>query len=538
MPIQKARSMAPNDCLYLLDALRLPEQTLDKLSFSSHKPARLIDWAETLPLTNVNQCSVILYKAMPEICLLKATAELRFELLEIMRPLIDQCTRHLAGEFLNQPVIMPEKIMKMAVIAQSLQRHLNEGYMLCVQQWLKSGKKIPPQPLCDALYRAINGTSLRLLRSYQLYLPRPPGFWRRLHNLYQLSLDLGLSDCPVKDSLLKQHASSTCEMAYLRTLVLAASGTNQLRQNDLQALYDGLESWSRMVKMESIFSQEEDHLFWVMVDSDEGPFYKHRLKGAPDPSTMALDFSVLLNSLSQETIHMPLKPSLMNQVAEHWQKNLRRSEERHNTNNIVDICPGLTTVHRMLLGNQTFEEFLQNRLDPDEVDWGGDPNQGLKPAPVSNPTATAITSDVSDRGLCLQWAKDIPAGIKVGEAIGIRNSGQADWQLGIVRWVRRHHQLGYAGVLLLSDAVQPSAASTTFEDGTNSPYFRTLLFDNSTLVTPAVPFSSGQKVRIRHMGQQSRATLSHMTLSSGTISLFSIQAIRTIEHLGDRQVYD
>lgn len=523
--------MALDDCLDLLDALKLPDPSLDRLSFSSHKPARITAWSETLPLTNINQCSVILYKAMPEICELKTTPDTRFELLKIMRPLIRQCTRHLAGEFLNQPIILPEKNMKMAVIAQALQRHLNEGYMLCAKEWIQSGKKMPSQRLSDSIYHAINGISVRLLRSYQLYLPRPPGFWRRLHNMYQLSLDLGLENTPVRDDYLIHNSRSTCEKAYLRTLVLSASGTNKLRQGDLETLYNGLETWASMVKLESIFIDEKDHLFWVALNSDKAPFYRHRLKGAPDPSTMAMDFTQLFHELSKDNDHLKKIP-VMDQVVKHWQTSAQRQEERHSASNIVDICPGLSSIHKVLLGDQSFEDFLSHRIDTNEFDIHDDVNQ-LPSSPTSElDISTAVTSDISNGGLCLQWAKDVPPKIKVGEAIAIRQTGESLWRFGIVRWIRRHQHLGFAGVRFLGNHMMASAASTTFTDGTNSPYFRTIKLDDNTLVTPAVPFSCGQKVRIRKEGQPSRATLNKLTLSTGSVSIFSIKSIRTIEHTG------
>ncbi len=522
--------MSNNDCLQLIDSLNLPAQDRDQLSFSPSKINKITLWVETLPVTNVSECSVILYKALPEVSSLKTSPDQRLEILELLLPIVNQCTQTLARDFLNQPVILPEKIMKMAMIGQALQRYLNEGYMVCVEQWLNSSKKMPVSSVALALYRAINGIGQLLLRSYQLYSPKLPGFWRKIHNLYQLAISLEVAKLPIADTYLKHLKQSSCEQAYLKVLMLGASGTNQLRQTDLESLFDTLELWCHHISLDSIHTKGADHLFWVTIDSDEGPFYRQRHTGSAEPSTLGLNFEKLIQRIDLNDKDTPLNPVLLKQVIDHWQVNAKRREDRQSVNNVVDICPGLINLHNTLLDGESFDDFIKSRGNNDYDDWDNAPSQISRPPP-KDMVSTAITSDISKNGVCLKWSKNIPPQIKVGEAIGVRLSGSTRWRLGIVRWIQRHDDQSYAGINIISQSIEPSAASTTFSDGTNSPYFRVLQLESDSMITPSVPFDTGQNIRIRQYGKQHRARLEEQTLSSGAVSVFKYRRVRTIEHV-------
>ena len=179
------------DPALLLAQFKLPPQDINLLTFClSKKPGKVAEWADELKLTQTKATSAELYKAVPEIAHLKTDAKSRFEMLEAVWPAVQHVAQELSKDFLNQPLMMPDAAQKAAIVAQALQKHLLDGYTVCVkelvdQKRLKAGQQ---ELLQHAIFRAISCAGLLMLRNYQLYTPVPPGVWLRLHGLWRPSI--------------------------------------------------------------------------------------------------------------------------------------------------------------------------------------------------------------------------------------------------------------------------------------------------------------------------------------------------------------
>jgi len=540
----------------LFDEFRLPAQDLLRLSFCAPKAQHVKEWVESLHATRIGQTSVILYKTLPEVVRLKTSVEQRLSMLETMRPFVNQCIEGLTREFLHQPLILPEQQMKTAIIAQALQKYLNDGYMVVTRDLCLSRKKntVKQQELATAIYRAVAGIGQLLLRSYQLYIPRLPEFWRQLHQLYQLAQELEVAKQSITDTQLKTRKAMSITHAYTRILMLDCSTPNQLRQTDITQLYQALEEWSTMVTLETTDPSNEHTLYWVDLLSDKGPFYKQRFRGEPGEHIKEINTNALLFMLNEEapedntppieTNQQPLRQSLLTHAIQSWQQLKRRQEDRQSAHQILETCAGLSAIHEQLLGKVSFETFLKSPGDNQETPSFGDfamplvdveeeDDDDQKPKICINQISSATAIDSSGSGFCLKWENQIPSHVKVGELVGLREPQRHRWHIGIVRWVQRHQSSTYVGVQLLGKKATPYAASTTLPDGTNSPYFRALLLTDSphssstySLVTPSVPFEVNQKIRLRQNGEQTRAHLTRRLIASGAISQFTYREIK------------
>lgn len=544
-----------NHTSLLFSEFNLPEQDLSKLSFCGSNSEKVQQWLESLPITRITETSILLYKALPEICRLKIAPDKRIDMLEVVYPKVHQCIEGLMLELLRQPLILPTQMMKMAVVAQALQRHLNDAYMVAFKHLLPTKKStLPQQRLALCLYRAISGMGLLLLRSYQLYTPQPTDIWRKLHALYLLAIEKQWEKIAVKDVLLKNRQSMTVNSAYLRNLLLACSAPHRLRQVDIAYIFQAFEQCSSMVQLQLARRDNRQSLYWVSLRSDRGPFYRDRLRGEPDDNTYAIHLEPLVHALESENktegstrhkinLTVPHKNALVTHLLHSWQNANTRLSERLASNDQLEICVGLTAIHNQLLDGDSFvslfdgvQQPLSYSTGPSEtlnVSWGSKNKPIENTATVKNNsvflTARATNSSVS--GYCLIWDDNISDKIRVGELLGIRNTVDNGWQIGIICWAQRFKEKVYTGIHLLSKKANAYAASTVLPDGNNSACFRSLvlvdsnLTETNTIIVPSIPFGIDQTVRLQRYKHQSRIRLVNLLLASTSISQFSYRPL-------------
>ena len=536
----------------LFAEFHLPEQNLKKLSFCSHKPKPFHDWLESLPLTQINHVSVVFYKLLPEINHLNINADQRLTLLNDLRPHIHLCIEGLANDFLKQSLNMTDNMTKIAAVAQALQRHLCDGYMLAIKALLQTTKRSTSDDaaLSQATYYAIHGLGQLLYRCYQLYIPRPPAIWRKLNQLQQIAIDHQFNQLQIHDDLLVSRTSLSCEHAYTRLLVLACSNTNQLRQVDILHLYNALEQWSSMTSSPPI-TEDEHSIYWIDKASDNGPFYKTRYKGDSRDSLYTVNLQPLIDLLDTHQsqsensniteIPVQFRQSLIAHLLACWQEKQERRQPRRQSNIELEVCIGLKAAHQQLLQGRSFDEFLGksnspniptgfNRPTTESINYEDSSNGHFEDGTRANSIQVTAT-DISDDGYCLRWERDIPPQIKSGEMVLLRKQDCDRWYVGTIRWAQRLNRNTYVGVQILPGYAEASAASTTLDNGTTTPFFRTVILrgDNNasgdSLLTPAIPFALQQNIELHANDHCDKAKLTHLWLNSGTVSQYSYRSL-------------
>ncbi|MGH1485747.1 MAG: hypothetical protein ACRBCI_05950 [Cellvibrionaceae bacterium] len=550
---------AVSDNKYLFDEFKLPEQNLKKLSFCSHKPRQFQEWLEELPATQTKHMSVLLYKLLPEINHLNINGSQRLGIMNMVRPHVHRCIEGLAEEFLKQPLSMTNDITKVAAIAQALQRHICDGYMLVIKQLLQNKlSSTTNQELSLALYYGIHGLGQLLYRSYQLYIPRPPKLWKKLNVLYELSTLYEHSTKQIPDTLLETQASMSAQQAYFRVMILGCSHTNQLRQLDIHHLYNALEQWAALVVLTPA-RDDEQGLYWLNMETDDGPFYKTRYNGPPSNNLYAINIQNIIDLLGSHQSHSEessvidipssLRQSLLSHLFTCWQEPQERQKPRYQSNIELEICIGLKAAHRQLLHGLSFDEFIgkhqrqsSNAITMSDSLNGGLNNSDYKDLPSNDDSSKdndhkdyVTATDISDDGYCLRWSKSVPPQVKSGEIVLLRKPDSQQWQAGTIRWTQRLNRHTYVGIQILPGYAEAAAASTTLENGTSTPFFRTLLLKDdresetiekgSSLLTPTIPFATKQNIQLQVEGDCNQATLTHLLLSSSTISQYSYHSV-------------
>lgn len=540
------------DCRVAFDAVGLPPQDISTLTFcQSSKPAKVREFGEGLRLTQTHATAATLYTAVPELARLKTDCKTRFEMLEALWPAVQHVSAALARECLAQIGGLSEAQRKGLIVAQALQKHLLDGYMLVAREMACTSKPKPPQQelLVNAAHRGLGAASLLLLRNYQLYAQAPPGLWRRVHTLWRALRELELDRRHTTLSVGSEKLRSPLEQ-YLRLLSLASASPNQLTQNEVSATFDALGLWAGSVRL---MDAKPQHTFLVDPGSDQGPVLAAR---APQSCWLGLDFTLLeaglngdergqmelLNSSGRLSVPPDVSATLLRQLLNAWTQTRARDSERRRVDMEVEVAVGLIDAHLFLCEGEPFEQYIREHDTPHD---GPGVSEGFADLinKLSRPKDVGITKvrqslfsvtlqNVSNGGCLLYWPGDAPSRIEAGELLALRESGRPRWQVGVVRWLRKLKTGSEMGVQLLGNEMTPYGAAAAFDLGGFSDYTRALhlprpfLGDASgALLTPAVPFQENTRVRIKRDGRARDVRLSRCLLATGKVKLFAFESI-------------
>lgn len=525
----------------------LPTQDLSTLSFcNGAKASRVKDWIEQLRVTQTSQTGIALYEALPEINRLNCDAKTRFEILEAIRPATQSTISGLSKEFLNRPIVLPQNSKKTAIVAQSLQKHLIDGYILVARDIIEKQHAITKlsDTFIVVLHRAISGISALFLRNYQLYTAAPKNLWHSLHSLYVIAEHYKISANAVVDEAAlinaKGNSKTTIKTAYLKTILLASSRPNQLGQNDLAALQDAFNQWGSSLKTHKGLSENSDIHYCVDLDSDSPPSgiaqFKSLEKAELDLNhdILELDFRGILSSIDKinKGLLIPISSIVKDHLISTWKAVPNRNQDRRRVQGLADICVGLSDLHYLLAKNQTFAHFMSQEEDLNTGDIHLD---GITPNQSSTNTSDSQDIDyfkvsvqnVSRGGYCVLWEGDVPSKLEAGEVIGIKDSTRRPWTVCVIRWVRQCKQGAQLGLQVLSDRAQAFGAAQMYDMGGYSDFMRALYLPAShiedttaSLLTPSAPFQAMDKVKVSDGEKQQILQLENRLFSTKSVQQF------------------
>ena len=514
--------------------LTVPDQDLDQLSFCESKPAKVAEWVEQLPLANLGQTSKKLYLALPEISRLRIHPRDRFAMLEALRPSVENNINGLAQHFFNHSIILQQKELKIASLAQTLQKHIAIGYKQVVKQYSdleNLNKKDNSIILPTAIERSITASGMMLLHCFQLYVPVPQLLWFELHQLYLFADKENLLDTSVQNSENKCRQNITLLDAYLRTVLMGTIKPNQLSQIDLKQAFQALENWAGLCTLNH---SSQDTLFVIQLADDKPPIYTTQSKDISKKSNQHLNTRQLADHLQQaiqnpehSTMNPAVPADVSHRLIEHlittWSIQPKRSSDRSKSNDHLTICAGLKDSHYLISDNIPFDLFIQQKdiiskkkslFEPLDIytdvivkkdgiwEDSFDARKSTTCADIPYSTSDIENKirkfvktqekenrreeshhdyevriiNTSPEGFCLELDKAAPQQVRTGEIISIQEKEGLDWSVGIVRWIRQvGGQRSQIGIELLSPTAIPYAAARIVKKGNDSVYTRVLV---------------------------------------------------------------
>lgn len=544
--------------------LRLPEQDLNHLTLGSTNPKKMQEWVDALPMANVGESSRLLYQLIQELNRVRTDGRTRYTLLEAIRPALLNVERQLGKHYLGQSVVLPDKQRKIASLAQALQVHLGVGYKLvAIDTVRKTREKDAGRVAVTAVHRAITSMGEILLRGYQLYLPTPRFHWLELHQLYLLAEGHGLANLEVEDKSLKRVASSTIRDTYVRTLLLATARPNQLRQQEIELVWDATEEWCGLVAVNDTHDNSDIFAFDMQLDAP--PTYRKlasQHKGdtlrSVDAKTLSGKLKVAADSgqLQAQSAEFSFPRGFSRELALHlsqaWGNLTERAFQRLAAHGTIDICVGLGAMHYFMSGGSDFDlqmrggsallesrdnRFMRGRgsVEGDDAwaqafDGGGYRMSDSMDFSQLSSTQLAQMRDQerqkfdsyqcsivnsSPGGYCVEWAGDMPQYIRTGELIGLRETEAPGWSVGVIRWIKQLSGKGaQLGIELLAPKATPCGTRVLKEGGETTEWMRTLLLpelraigQEATLIAPTIAFNTGYKVMMNLGGTERRIAL-------------------------------
>lgn len=512
---------------------RLPTQDLSRLSLVSHQPKKLKEWVAALPMINVGETSRQVFQTVQEISRLNIDAATRFELLEILRPIVHILCTALSKHYLNQSIMLPERATKVATLAQAMQSHMANGYKLVALAAMEklTQRKRDPEAVAltaQATHRAICELSSNLLRSTQLYLNTPPRLWLELHALYLIAVEHHLArEIDIPDSDSPEAEKSTIESVYKRALLLATCKPNKLRQNEIAQVYELGKTWAALVSLNEFNDSSE--LFVFDLSKDSAPTYRSLALAADAAHVRAIDAMALVERLNDLRIkaqdssprgygESALSLSLLMHLTQAWSELSERSFSRVSHDGTLQASIGLTATHYFMSDKQDFDIMMkgdQGRFhmvaDTDNPFLRAKPVTVYRPDEASgkdvwslafgNADAEAKANDltiklqdkktepgsrydshscqivnISPGGYCIEWAGEVPSSVRAGEILGLHEEDQSGWSIGVIRWVKQLPGHGaQLGIEVLAPKARPCGARVIKKTGDATEYMRTLL---------------------------------------------------------------
>ncbi len=500
--------------------MRIPRQDLQTFDTFPLSVEAASQWAQALPVTNTAQVAQQLRDVVVRLNRVEIGPELRFKIMEALRPTLLVATGNLSRRFLNLPLVMPREPRQMAELADHLYHNAGTAYAIMAVQALQRRDSIrevnAARLVCESIHRAIRFAGIRLLQTFQLHQRVELHSWLTIHQLYALAEAQQISQLHVQDTL---SGSGSVSAAYLQVLLLGCSHPNKLRQNDLVAIYRGLQDWAGLLTVGQ--SPDKNSLFLADLDTDRPPVYRELYPQTTGSRIRYIDTEPLVAHLQKLASQddgqgivfgkdAVLSPALMTHLISSFSTVSMRNFSRTRTKRAVWVAIGLSNCHYYLAGEKTFEQVLFGQKYPDrnagrtgenpfrETRARGDhwqeanPNEKLSAQPHPDrdnplqhevlldqetiallegrniPSASGLgrysahrvkLSDASPGGYCFEWTADLPGNTRTGDIVCLREDDSTRWTIAAIRWMSRlDDSKTLIGLELLSPDATPYGA--------------------------------------------------------------------------------
>ena len=133
--------------------LRIPKQDREDFGYFALNVTAANDWAQHLPVANTRAVGKQLHEVLHQLNRIELAPEVRFSILEALRPNALVALSSLSNRFLNQPLVMPEEPRQTAALAEALYSELCSAYTIvaiqAIQQRDSIREKNPARLVCE-----------------------------------------------------------------------------------------------------------------------------------------------------------------------------------------------------------------------------------------------------------------------------------------------------------------------------------------------------------------------------------------------------
>ncbi len=494
--------------------LQIPDRIKpNKNSFDS-RPKNVELWVESLPRASVGRCAELIFNLLSEVNSLEIKYKDRVYLLESLRDPVQYVSQAMQKHFIGARFPLPKKAQNIAHATRKIYTLMAIGYKITVEDQLKSTLFLKDNGLLSTnIHRAMSYLSRVLLTTYQVYAPLPNNIWLDLNKLYGYAEQQKLHRNQISDVQHQYIKKTSIAGEYLRILLLSLAAPNRLHHGEVDHVYVNLERWMRLTKLNQVIENDAmSYDFVVNCSSDKPPCHFSLNKEVDSKCVRVFNTDELTQELYDElqlseeivsktlvTIKMPtakLSHDLLRRLIVSWGPIQERKFGRIKSNATVSVSIGLSAVHQIISSDyknnlpveilNLDEDILEKDLASqsnfsgkdviDVKDTGRDIWDSVyeqhaiefnKPSSEKNTDNKVTTyeqsqdwmiANYSEGGFNLKNLNENSNNIQVGELIAfkmnINNETAAQWQVGIIRWMRT---IGREGVEIGGEFIGVSA---------------------------------------------------------------------------------
>ncbi len=470
------------------------ELTRDQLSFCPTTAKALQEWVSGISILQLGNSSKSLFNALLEISELKCTETLRFDLIQVLHPTLENVLTSLEKHFVNQGLITSDRNDQIIELAMLLRSHFAKIYIDIVKRCnhqlthqkfslFSLGKKKSIQTArMVSIYYALQQLSLLLYQQHMLYSTPDMGQWLAAHQLLECAIENNFYQSNINQVLGTQHEIQNIAHAYAQLILLDIFNTHQIRPAEIQGLYLCSFDWAKLVQI----LPKETTLSRYVVDAskDYPPIFNSHQGENFQPS-----FYISTQNLMEHLTHTQSKnaqylsrneklfltPALHFHIYNLLSNNIERRHERYEYSAQINICFGLTVAHFYLSKGKNFNETLEleaNYNFQSESSFVSSMENAI-PSGFSSIKAldretkqihSAEVLDISVNGYRIKWTGITPANLKTGEFILVQEKSQRQWRGGVIRWIKQSTDKSLEiGLEVLAQELFPCAAYSRTE---------------------------------------------------------------------------
>jgi hypothetical protein len=221
--------------------LRIPPQDGAPFTRFATRLSAAAAWCDALPMADPSGVAQTLCDTLNELNRAPVDPELRYELLETLRPSLTQTLTLLDRMLVNQPLVMPPRLQALAALSDQIGGLACTAYSICVMQAAREPARItrraPARLVCEALEHALHYGAHKVVLALNLQLPIESRTWSTLHQTYLLGERYRLTELTVPGA---GGGESSIRNTWLVPLLLACCQTGQLLRGDIAVLHAAL----------------------------------------------------------------------------------------------------------------------------------------------------------------------------------------------------------------------------------------------------------------------------------------------------------
>mgnify|MGYP003663256700 FL=1 len=582
--------------------LTIPRQDREAFSLFRLNAVAAREWALQLPVTRIQSAAQQLADALIELNRCRIPPETRFAILETLRPNVDAVVSSLSKRYLSQPLVMPDGPRQMAELGNSLLSTTGTGYTIVAIEAIRQRDSLremnAARLTCESIHRALLHYSRGVLQTFQLYRPLHMQGWQVLHQLFALAESQQLSELPVPEPL---WGANTIRGAYLQSVLLGCCKLNQLRQADMALVFKALRDWAPLVKLYppgsdgGLFvvdiNSDLPPLYSALHTRTEASHSRYINTAQLVEQLYRLKATAAAQEPRSQT-DTALSPQLIDHLITSLGNMSMRNFTRTPASTPLRVCLGLSATHYHVAGGRSFDALLagskhlasatavedrnpflpppgpednwpqgNSAADRPRDKWSSEkpPHQRIEydlnvdastrpghfeevdislPQHERYPVFSVALADASPGGYCLQWTEELPADIRTGDIVGLKEQHSREWVIAVIRWLSRlESSRTLIGLELLSPGALPFGAMIHQPDGGKTPPMRALLLPEiklvgqpDTLLTPQASFRERQRVTLINGSESYTVQLLTQVAASPGFARFEF---RYVKELGD-----